>query len=121
MYGTIICLSGLVNLSQYGIDALTLEKFDGNSTPVNVVLAVTGFLVGVGLVTFIEYQRRMNEQSRGGFGDPERQPLISGGGSVMLSKVKLLSAMECHLVPRYDFRLSEVHFLKPPSDCLSLI
>ncbi|KAE9366451.1 MFS general substrate transporter [Stipitochalara longipes BDJ] len=77
VYGAIICLSGLVNLSQYGIDSLTIETFQGNPTPVNVVLAAAGFGVGSVLVIFVWYQGKIV-----GVGepdvcpDPERQPLI---------------------------------------------
>lgn len=46
----VICLSGLVKLSRYGIYALTLETFQGNPTPVNIALAALGFTVGVVLV-----------------------------------------------------------------------
>lgn len=78
VYGAIICLSGLVNLSQYGIDALTLEAFHGNPMPVNVVLAAAGFWVGTMLVVFVWYQGKIvgiGEPS--GYLDPEQQPLIS--------------------------------------------
>jgi phosphatidylserine synthase len=74
----IICLSGLVNLSQYGIDALTLEKFHGNPTPVNVVLATLGFFVGTVLVLFVLQQGKIVHGKAFGSGDPERQPLIPG-------------------------------------------
>ncbi|KAL5317127.1 hypothetical protein ACEPPN_014221 [Leptodophora sp. 'Broadleaf-Isolate-01'] len=50
VYGMVICLSGLVKLSRYGIYALTLETFQGNPTPVNIALAALGFTVGVVLV-----------------------------------------------------------------------
>ncbi|KAF2194441.1 MFS transporter-like protein Fmp42 [Zopfia rhizophila CBS 207.26] len=56
VYGTIICFSGLVNLSQTGIDALTKGPFHGNPIPVNVSLAVAGFVIGTALVTFVGIQ-----------------------------------------------------------------
>ncbi|KUJ19731.1 MFS transporter [Mollisia scopiformis] len=76
VYGAIICLSGLVNFSQYGIDALTLEVFQGDPTPVNVVLAGAGFAVGTVLVVFVWQKGKQVGDKHGGFGDPERQPLI---------------------------------------------
>ncbi|KAK0110188.1 hypothetical protein ONS95_002839 [Cadophora gregata] len=77
VYGTIICLSGLVNLSQYGIDALTLEKFHGDPTPVNIVLAAFGFVVGVVLVGFVRVKVKVvGVREFGEFLDPERMPLI---------------------------------------------
>ncbi|KAF1994549.1 MFS general substrate transporter [Amniculicola lignicola CBS 123094] len=56
VYGTIVCLSGLINLSQTGIDALTKKAFKGNPIPVNVTLAVAGFIIGTMLVTFVGWQ-----------------------------------------------------------------
>ncbi|KAF1922482.1 MFS general substrate transporter [Didymella exigua CBS 183.55] len=56
VYGTIICFSGLVNLSQTGIDALTKRKFNGNPVPVNAVLAGLTFVVGTSLVVYITVQ-----------------------------------------------------------------
>jgi phosphatidylserine synthase len=77
VYGAIICLSGLVNLSQVGIDALTLESFHGNPTPVNVVLATAGFVVGTVLVVFVWHQGKVvGVPHLDEWRDPERQPLI---------------------------------------------
>lgn len=56
MYGTIVCLSGLVNLSQPLIDAAIHEVFHDNPIPINVVFACLGLLVGVVLVTFVWMQ-----------------------------------------------------------------
>ncbi|KAJ5156329.1 Major facilitator superfamily domain general substrate transporter [Penicillium capsulatum] len=53
VYGTIICLSGLANFSQYALDALTHHTFRGNPIPINASVAVGGFVVGVALVTFV--------------------------------------------------------------------
>ncbi|KAF2266432.1 MFS transporter-like protein Fmp42 [Lojkania enalia] len=56
VYGTIICFSGLLNLSQTGIDALTKHAFNGNPIPVNTFLAAAGFVIGTALVTFVTIQ-----------------------------------------------------------------
>lgn len=56
VYGTIICFSGLVNLCQTGIDALTKGQFNGNPIPVNVCLAVLGFIFGAGLTAYVTIQ-----------------------------------------------------------------
>jgi hypothetical protein len=56
VYGTIICFSGLVNLSQTGIDALTKGHFHGNPIPVNVFLAASAFVIGTALVTYVTVQ-----------------------------------------------------------------
>lgn len=68
----IICLSGLVNLSQVGIDALTLEKFHGDPTPVNIVLALLGLVVGTVLVGFVQRNGKVEWAVKG----TEREPLI---------------------------------------------
>ena len=67
VYGTIVCFSGLVNLSQTGVDALTKGAFHGNPIPVNVFLAVSGFLIGTALVTYVTIQvyrmrKRLDEE-----------------------------------------------------------
>jgi ammonia channel protein AmtB len=56
VYGTIICFSGLVNLSQTGIDALTKGQFHGNPIPVNIFLAASAFVIGTALVTYVTVQ-----------------------------------------------------------------
>lgn len=56
VYGTIIFFSGVINLSQTGIVALTKTTFHGNPTPVNVFLAIAAFIVGVALVTYVTVQ-----------------------------------------------------------------
>jgi len=56
IYGTIICSSGLVNLLQPAIDAMTYEVFHGNPIPVNAFLAGLAFVVGVVLVLFVVFQ-----------------------------------------------------------------
>ncbi|ORY16483.1 MFS transporter-like protein Fmp42 [Clohesyomyces aquaticus] len=56
VYGTIICFSGLINLSQPAIDALTKATFHGNPIPVNAFLATAGFLIGTTLVAFVGIQ-----------------------------------------------------------------
>lgn len=53
VYGTIICLSGLFNLSQSGLDFLFHWTFDGDPVPVNVILLAVGFAVGSVLVSFV--------------------------------------------------------------------
>ncbi|KAI7596624.1 hypothetical protein KC319_g23389, partial [Hortaea werneckii] len=40
IYGTIICLSGLVNLFQPAIDALNYDAFHGNPIPINSFFAI---------------------------------------------------------------------------------
>lgn len=56
VYGTIICISGLANLSQTGIDALVKGVFQDNPIPINIFLAVSAFLSGTSLVTYVTVQ-----------------------------------------------------------------
>ena len=53
VYGLIICLAGLGNFSQAGLDALTHKTFDNDPIPVNVLLLSVAFVVGVVLVGFV--------------------------------------------------------------------
>ena len=67
VYGTIICFSGLINLSQTGIDALTKGAFQGNPLPVNVFLAVSAFIFGASLVAYVylqtyQFQKKLEEE-----------------------------------------------------------
>lgn len=64
VYGTIICLSGLVNFSQYGLDALTQGPFHGNPIPINAVLAGAGFVVGSVLVVFVQIKGKDKSEKR---------------------------------------------------------
>lgn len=53
VYGTIICMSGLFNFSQSGLDYLFHITFNGNPIPVNVLLLSMGMAVGIALVIFV--------------------------------------------------------------------
>ncbi|KAJ5096373.1 Major facilitator superfamily domain general substrate transporter [Penicillium alfredii] len=56
VYGLIICLAGVGNFAQAGLDALTLKTFDGNPIPVNVALMILVGGVGIALVAFVTWQ-----------------------------------------------------------------
>ncbi|KAI7501898.1 MFS general substrate transporter [Hortaea werneckii] len=58
IYGTIICLSGLVNLFQPAIDALNYDAFHGNPIPINAFFAILGTVIGIILVVFVQVQGR---------------------------------------------------------------
>ncbi|KAF6840095.1 MFS transporter [Colletotrichum plurivorum] len=58
VYGTIICLSGLFNFIQSGLDYLFHETFEGDPIPVNVILLSAGFAVGVMLVGYVASKTR---------------------------------------------------------------
>lgn len=53
VYGLIICLAGLGNFSQAGLDALTHRTFGNDPVPVNVVLLVLALVLGGVLVAFV--------------------------------------------------------------------
>lgn len=53
VYGTIICFSGLINLSQPLIDAASHELFHDDPTPINVTLATLGLVFGTALVVYV--------------------------------------------------------------------
>ncbi|KAI6842351.1 MFS general substrate transporter [Hortaea werneckii] len=66
IYGTIICLSGLVNLFQPAIDALNYDAFHGNPIPINAFFAILGTVIGIILVVFVQVQGRkvMKQQAK---------------------------------------------------------
>lgn len=53
VYGLIICLAGLGNFSQSGLDVLTHKTFGGSPLPVNVGLMTLGFCAGIALAVFV--------------------------------------------------------------------
>ncbi|KAI1142721.1 MFS general substrate transporter [Hypoxylon sp. FL0543] len=63
VYGTIICLSGLLNFSQSGLDFLFHKTFKGNPVPVNLLLLVLGLVIGICLVGYVGLKtRRLNSK-----------------------------------------------------------
>ena len=58
VYGLIICLAGLLNFSQSGLDALTHKAFNRNPIPVNLFLLAIALVVGVALVAYVWHQSR---------------------------------------------------------------
>jgi MFS family permease len=76
VYGLVICLAGVGNFAQAGLDALTLKIWRGNPVPVNVSLTVLVAGVGAGLVGFVALKSWEREGGRRG----EREPLLDGEG-----------------------------------------
>ena len=64
VYGLIICLAGLGNFSQAGLDALTHKTFHNDPVPVNSILLILAFVVGAALVGFVFYRARYLERER---------------------------------------------------------
>jgi MFS family permease len=63
VYGLIICLSGLLNLSQSGLDVLFHRTFNGNPVPVNIILLTVGLAIGLSLLIFVAV--RLRKMARG--------------------------------------------------------
>lgn len=58
VYGAIICISGVINFSQTGLDALTQGALKGNPIPINGILTVLSFVIGTILVIFVQVESR---------------------------------------------------------------
>ncbi|KAH7035213.1 major facilitator superfamily domain-containing protein [Microdochium trichocladiopsis] len=59
VYGTIICLAGVLNFSQSLLDYMFRVTFGGNPVPVNLILLVTGLVIGLLLVAYVWVQARL--------------------------------------------------------------
>ncbi|KAI9821135.1 MAG: hypothetical protein M1827_003869 [Pycnora praestabilis] len=62
VYGLTICLSGLFNFSQSGLDALTHKVFHDDPVPVDLILLATAFVIGSALVGYVWHQSRSMER-----------------------------------------------------------
>ncbi|KAI0134025.1 major facilitator superfamily domain-containing protein [Xylariales sp. AK1849] len=77
VYGMITCLSGLVNFSQSGLDALTHGPLNGDPTPINIAMAVAGTAIGIALTAFVYIKgKNFREDLKEEVVIPERMPLI---------------------------------------------
>lgn len=77
VYGMIICLSGLVNFSQSGLDALTHGPLEGDPTPINAFMAVAGTILGITLTGYVyiksrDFEVEVSQEN----GNQERMTLI---------------------------------------------
>ncbi|KAI1437991.1 FMP42 protein [Xylaria sp. CBS 124048] len=54
VYGTIICIAGLFNFAQSGLDYLFHNTSNGDPRPVNTVLIALGLFAGILLVAFMD-------------------------------------------------------------------
>ena len=62
VYGLIICLAGLLNFSQSGLDALTHKAFKKNPIPVNVMLLGVALSVGLALIAYVWRKSRQMQR-----------------------------------------------------------
>ncbi|KAI9755794.1 MAG: hypothetical protein M4579_004157, partial [Chaenotheca gracillima] len=88
VYGLIMCLGGLFNFSQSGLDALTHKVFHDDPVPVNVILLSLVFIVGTILVIFVwrQSRTRLRDELEDEADDarevliPRDSPLATNGG-----------------------------------------
>ncbi|KAI1774076.1 MFS general substrate transporter [Hypoxylon cercidicola] len=64
VYGAIICLSGLFNFSQSGLDFLFHRTFQGDPVPVDLLLLALGLVIGFCLVGFVAVKARALKSKR---------------------------------------------------------
>ncbi|KAJ3035941.1 hypothetical protein HDV00_003288 [Rhizophlyctis rosea] len=64
VYGTIICLSGILNFAQSGLDFLFQRTFGGDPVPVNFMLLGVGLGIGAVVVGFVWTQARSIRRSK---------------------------------------------------------
>ncbi|KZF22454.1 MFS general substrate transporter [Xylona heveae TC161] len=64
VYGLIICLAGLFNFTESGLDALTHRVFHNNPVSVNLILLGLAAIVGSCLVGFVTYKARTIRRSQ---------------------------------------------------------
>ncbi|KAL6235686.1 major facilitator superfamily domain-containing protein [Aspergillus navahoensis] len=78
VYGLIICVAGLGNFAQAGLDALTFTIFNRNPIPVNLILTCLTAVAGFALMIFVGRKAAIMAASNGfePRPDPEITPLI---------------------------------------------
>ncbi|CAF3660936.1 unnamed protein product [Fusarium graminearum] len=82
IYGTITCVSGITQLAQSGLDALTHGPLHGNPTPINATLGAVGALVGAIMTVFVAIKgNRFEEKKAEMKADDERERLLSNAQS----------------------------------------
>ncbi|RPB03063.1 MFS general substrate transporter [Choiromyces venosus 120613-1] len=80
VYGLIICLAGLLNLSQTGLDALTLWVFRKDPRPVNFALLMASVVVGGALILYVWRSGRRIKRVRLGLeAEGAREEVMPGG------------------------------------------
>ena len=62
VYGLVICLAGLFNFIQSGLDALAHGPFHNDPKPINAVLLIIEAVVGVALVGYVYWRSRRLER-----------------------------------------------------------
>ncbi|KAF4998902.1 hypothetical protein FGRMN_2833 [Fusarium graminum] len=82
IYGTITCVSGITQLSQSVLDALTHGPLQNNPTPINATLGGAGTIVGLILTIFVAVKGRSFAEKKVEMkADDERERLLSNAQS----------------------------------------
>ncbi|KAI9170731.1 photosystem II D2 [Paramyrothecium foliicola] len=77
IYGTLTCISGLVNFVQSGLDELTHGPLHEDPTPINIAMGAGGAVIGGILTIFVAVKGRTFVEERHDMeGDHERQGLL---------------------------------------------
>lgn len=64
VYGSIICISGIINYFQSTLDKLTHTTFNMNPTPINAVLVLTTLVIGTITILYVREQSIHFERKR---------------------------------------------------------
>lgn len=82
VYGLIICMAGLLNFSQAGLDALTHKTFRRDPLPVNLILLFLVLFVGIALVGYVFWKSKDLERERLKKKTEETTDIIMPGATV---------------------------------------
>lgn len=78
IYGTLVCLSGMANFLQSGLDALTHGPLHDDPTAINATMGAAGVLIGTALTVFVFIKGRVFVEEKTELeADQERQRLLS--------------------------------------------
>ena len=64
VYGLIICMAGLLNFSQAGLDALTHKTFHRDPLPINIIMMVIALIIGLALVVYVFWKSRARKRDQ---------------------------------------------------------
>lgn len=83
IYGTVICVSGVGQLIQPALDALTHGLLENDPVPANMVFGVVGITISAALTLYVYVKTRENEEreEEEGESEEERRALLNGDGN----------------------------------------
>lgn len=59
VYGSIICISGIINFGQSLLDQATHNNFNMNPTPINIMLVIATVIIGLLTVGYTQHQAKL--------------------------------------------------------------